>query len=214
MCAERCCLLAWLGLALCAPHLGSHTVLLGSSISVISKPKCMCAKRGCMHPCMAWLRVRPVQLQGQSLDLYFLSRAACAPSEATCSLGLASRTPRTATHTIPLSAFSEPNGTCAKRGHVYLRPGLVYVCMPSQTVSPGRAPRAPNRAACTLGLVCTHSSPIFTFRPVCYSALSEAVGSLNLTVSSPYMATHPMHHLQFLIQAAGTATELAACGLV
>jgi hypothetical protein len=216
MCAERCCLLAWLGFV-CAPYGFTYSPAMFFYIRLFQAELHVRGAR--LHTCMAWLRVRPVWLQVQPLDLYFLSRAACAPSEVTCLLGLASRTPRTATHTIPLSVLSEPNSTCAERGHVYPWPGLMYVCMPTQTVhfsflfwpSFTRAKQGCMHAR--LGLY-TYSSPIWTFRPVCCSALSEAVGRLSLTAFPPDMTTHPIHHLHFPIRAAGTATEPAARGSV
>jgi hypothetical protein len=135
MCAERGCWLAWLGFV-CAPY-GFTSVLLYVLLYPYfpSRTAFAWSEAACMRG-LAWLRVRPVTawLQVQPLYLNLPSRAACAPSWAVCTLGLTSRRPRMATHTSPLSVFSEPNGTCAERGHVYPWSCLIYACMPTQTV--------------------------------------------------------------------------------
>ena len=144
-----------------------------------------------LHARLAWLRVRPVWLHTSFLHLHFLSRAAWAPSEAACTLGLAPCTPCTATHSTLLLHFG------------------------------GRAARAPSEAACTLSLasrtpcMATHSTLHLHLLSRAACAPSHRLrlhACLAWLLVRPVWLHAPVLHLRFLSRAACAPSE-AACAL-
>ena len=79
-----------------------------------------------LHAGLTWLWGMPF-MANYTLKPHprFLSRAACSPTVAACTLGLALCMPRMATHSVPASVFTGPCCMCASCGCMHARLGFV-----------------------------------------------------------------------------------------
>jgi hypothetical protein len=79
-----------------------------------------------LHAGLTWLWGTPF-MANYTLKPHprFLSRAACSPTVAACTLGLALCMPRMATHSVPASVFTGPCCMCASCGCMHARLGFV-----------------------------------------------------------------------------------------